>query len=131
MSFDALLVSDPPAGGGTSVGTPYVAGYKVNAKVLGQGRGKKIIVYKFKAKKRYQKKQGHRQSFTELEILDIGIPAAAGQAGTTKVKKPKVGGELAQVGKRKTGVAATKNPKANPASKKPSKLSSQKAAQSE
>lgn len=83
VSFDALLVSDPPAGGGTLVGTPYVKGYKVKAKVLAQGKGKKIIVYKYKAKKRYHKKQGHRQRFTEVEILSI----TKGVGGVKKVEK--------------------------------------------
>ena|SRR3989344_399265 len=53
------------------VGTPFVAGGKVTAKVLGHGKGKKLIVFKYKAKKRYHLKKGHRQPFTEVEILKI------------------------------------------------------------
>jgi len=53
------------------IGTPLVKGAKVKAKVLKQDRAKKIIIFKYKAKKRYQKKMGHRQPFTEVEILKI------------------------------------------------------------
>ena len=54
------------------IGTPTVKGAKVEAKVLEQGRGKKIIVFKYHAKTRYRKKKGHRQPFTEVEIIKIG-----------------------------------------------------------
>lgn len=53
------------------IGAPIVKGAKVVAKVVKQGRGKKIVVFKHKPKKRYKKKQGHRQCFTEVEILKI------------------------------------------------------------
>lgn len=55
------------------IGTPHVAGAKVAAKVIKQGRGKKIIVFKYKAKKRYHKKKGHRQDYTEVEIKEITL----------------------------------------------------------
>ncbi|MER3500889.1 MAG: 50S ribosomal protein L21 [Candidatus Fervidibacterota bacterium] len=55
------------------VGTPYVAGAKVIAKVRRHARGPKIIVFKFKPKKRYMRKKGHRQWFTELEIERIAL----------------------------------------------------------
>jgi large subunit ribosomal protein L21 len=50
------------------IGTPLVSGAKVIGKVLKQGKADKVIVFKYKAKKRYQKKTGHRQLFTEVEI---------------------------------------------------------------
>jgi len=53
------------------VGTPLVEGAKVVGKVISQGKGKKIIVFKYKAKKRYKVKKGHRQTFTEVEISKI------------------------------------------------------------
>jgi len=53
------------------IGCPLVEGAKVTAKVLRQGKGKKIIVFKYKAKKRYHLKKGHRQPFTEVEITGI------------------------------------------------------------
>jgi len=63
-----LMVRDE---GKLRVGTPYVKGAAVRARVVQQGRGKKIIVQKFKAKKRYRRKVGHRQHFTALQIMDI------------------------------------------------------------
>ncbi len=53
------------------IGSPLVKGAKVTGKVLKQGKGKKIIVFKYKPKKRYKKKKGHRQLFTEVEIVKI------------------------------------------------------------
>ena len=55
----------------TVVGTPLLAGAKVVAKVVKNGRGPKIIVFKFKQKKDYHKKQGHRQAYTKLVIETI------------------------------------------------------------
>jgi len=53
------------------IGDPLVKGAKVKAKVIKQDKAKKIIIFKYKAKKRYQKKKGHRQPYTEVEILKI------------------------------------------------------------
>jgi large subunit ribosomal protein L21 len=58
---------------GTTVGTPTVAGAKVIAEVVEQGRAKKIIVFKYKHKARYRKKNGHRQPFTKLSIKEIAV----------------------------------------------------------
>ena len=58
-------------GGETRLGVPAVPGAKVLAEVKGHGRGKKIIVFKFKHKVRYRRKAGHRQGYTELTIKDI------------------------------------------------------------
>lgn len=53
------------------IGKPNVKGAKVKAKVLEQGRGEKVIVFKYKPKKRYKKKKGHRQPYTLVEITKI------------------------------------------------------------
>ncbi|MCZ2845744.1 MAG: 50S ribosomal protein L21 [Candidatus Bathyarchaeota archaeon] len=53
------------------VGQPIVKNAKVVGKILKQGRGKKVIIFKYKPKKRYKKKRGHRQPFTEVEITKI------------------------------------------------------------
>lgn len=55
------------------LGKPFVKGAKVLAKVEKQGRAKKIVVFKYKPKKNYRKKQGHRQSYTKLVIEDIVV----------------------------------------------------------
>ncbi|MBP3888803.1 MAG: 50S ribosomal protein L21 [Cellulosilyticum sp.] len=54
-----------------TVGAPLVAGASVKAEVVAEGKGKKIIVYKYKAKKSYHKKRGHRQPFTKVTIKAI------------------------------------------------------------
>ena len=67
VSFsDVLLVEKNKK---VAIGTPRVKDMKVEAKVLKHGKGDKIIVFKYKAKKRYKVKKGHRQPFTEVEIL--------------------------------------------------------------
>ncbi|HHX78861.1 MAG TPA: 50S ribosomal protein L21 [Acholeplasmataceae bacterium] len=53
------------------IGSPYVKGAVVKANVEKHGRGKKIIVYKYKSKKNYHKKQGHRQSYTKVQITAL------------------------------------------------------------
>lgn len=58
-------------GGELKVGTPVVEGAKVVAKVLSQGKAKKVIVFKYKPKKDYRKKTGHRQSYTKIVIEKI------------------------------------------------------------
>ncbi|KKR09641.1 MAG: 50S ribosomal protein L21, partial [Parcubacteria group bacterium GW2011_GWA2_39_18] len=69
VDFDKiLLVAD---GENVKLGRPYVEGAKVSAKVLKQGKSNKVIVFKYHAKKRYHKKKGHRQPYTEVEIVSI------------------------------------------------------------
>ncbi len=71
VTFDKVLLVS--GGSDATIGTPYVAGATVTAKVLAHGKGDKIIVRKFKRRKRYHKiLRGHRQEFTELEILEVG-----------------------------------------------------------
>lgn len=53
------------------VGAPAVEGAKVTAKVVSQGKAKKVVVFKYKRKKHYRKKQGHRQPYTKLQIEKI------------------------------------------------------------
>jgi len=56
---------------GDKIGTPYVKGAKVTCEVVKTGRAKKLYVYKFKAKKNYRRKQGHRQPYTKLVVKEI------------------------------------------------------------
>lgn len=66
---DVRMLSDE--GGDVTLGSPAIEGAKVTAEVLAQGRAKKVIVFKYKAKTRYRRKNGHRQNFTELRVTDI------------------------------------------------------------
>ena len=66
---DVRLFADDD--GEVMIGAPTVNGAKVTAEVVQQGRGKKVIVFKYKAKTRYRRKNGHRQNFTELRVTDI------------------------------------------------------------
>lgn len=69
FTFDKVLaVSDEDV---MNFGKPLVAGVSVRAKVLGHGKAKKIIVFKYKAKKNFRKKQGHRQPYTKVQIEKI------------------------------------------------------------
>jgi len=74
VTFDkVILVSDEDK---VQVGNPYVKGVKVEGKVVAHGKGKKIIVFKMKSKKNSRKKQGHRQPYTKVEIIEIKIPGS-------------------------------------------------------
>lgn len=55
----------------TKIGTPYLEKVQVVGKKIKDVKGKKLIVFKYKPKKRYRKKKGHRQTYTEVEILEI------------------------------------------------------------
>jgi large subunit ribosomal protein L21 len=70
-TFDKVLAVSQE--GKATFGNPLLENASVDAKVLGQGKDKKIIVFKFKAKKNYRKKQGHRQHHTKLQIEKINV----------------------------------------------------------
>src|SRR5262245_18669487 len=65
---DVLLVAD---GENVKVGAPVVTGAEVKAQIVAQGLGEKLLVFKFRRRKAYRKKTGHRQPFTALKITDI------------------------------------------------------------
>jgi large subunit ribosomal protein L21 len=68
VTFDQVLML---GGEQLKLGTPLVAGAKVEAKITAQDRSKKVIVFKLRRRKNYRRKQGHRQPFTALEITGI------------------------------------------------------------
>ena len=97
--FDKVLVVGE--GADVKVGTPYVEGSTVEGKAVETGKGKKVVVFKYKAKKDYRKKQGHRQPYTLVEITSVDgkeAPAAepakseevkaAAEAPAKPAKKP-------------------------------------------
>lgn len=67
--FDKVLAVSKD--GSLNTGDPMISGATVTAKVLGEGKGKKIIVFKYKAKKTERKKRGHRQPYTKVQIEKI------------------------------------------------------------
>ena len=69
ISFDKVLLRDN--GQDTTIGTPYVAGAKVNAEIVEIGRARKILVVKYKQKSRYLRRNGHRQTFFKVKINSI------------------------------------------------------------
>ncbi len=85
VTFDkVILLSDEEK---IEVGAPYVKGIKVEGKVISHGKGKKIIVFKYKAKKNYRRKQGHRQPYTKVEITNIKLPTAKTKKADSDVKE--------------------------------------------
>ena len=88
---DKVVFDEVVAVGGDKlvVGTPFVEGYAVTAEVLEQGKGDKVIIYKYKAKKDYRRKNGHRQPFTLVKITDIGgAGTKAASKKAVKAEKP-------------------------------------------
>ncbi len=72
VTFDkVLLVSSQPEGDSIKIGKPLVSGAKVEAKIVAQTRAPKIIIFKFRRRKNYRRKQGHRQPLTALQITSI------------------------------------------------------------
>ncbi|MCF0144175.1 MAG: 50S ribosomal protein L21 [Firmicutes bacterium] len=80
--FDKVLAAGE--GADIKVGTPYLDGLTVEGKVVGAGKREKVIIFKYKSKKDYRKKQGHRQPYTEVEIISI-----AGEKAAPKKEEPK------------------------------------------
>ena len=111
VTFDnVVLVSDDKK---VEVGAPYVKGVKVEGKVVANGKGKKIIVYKYKAKKNYRRTQGHRQPYTKVEITKIKTAAE-------KAEKEEVKAEA------KTAAKTTAKTETKAADKKPATKTSTK-----
>ena len=111
VTFDnVVLVSDDKK---VEVGAPYVKGVKVEGKVVSHGKGKKVLVYKYKAKKNYRRTQGHRQPYTKVEITKIKTAAE-------KAEKEEVKAEA------KTAAKTTAKTETKAADKKPATKTSTK-----
>jgi large subunit ribosomal protein L21 len=126
ITFDkVLLVSNQ---GKVSIGTPYLTGAKVKADIQGQKKGKKIIVYKSKRRKKYRKKQGHRQKYTTIKITDILSDISKGQTKekTTQKKSTKEPSLKKSTTKKSQKKKVTKKPAAKKTTTK--KSSSKKSA---
>ncbi len=87
VTFDHVLLAERDEQ--VMVGQPSLEGASVSTEVVRHGRGEKIIVFKMKRRKGYRKKQGHRQGFTEIRIVDIDLGAGRSVKRPAKVETPK------------------------------------------
>jgi large subunit ribosomal protein L21 len=71
ITFDDVLLVSGESREQLKVGKPVVGGARVEATILGQDLGRKVVVFKFRRRKNYRRKRGHRQAFTALEITNI------------------------------------------------------------
>ncbi|MGI6152524.1 MAG: 50S ribosomal protein L21 [Christensenellaceae bacterium] len=119
--FDALMTA---SGKTVQVGKPVLKDVTVKGKVLAQGKAKKVVVFKYKAKKDYRKKQGHRQPYTEVEITEI-VAGKAEKPAEAKAEKPaeakaeKKPAEKKPAAKKSAEAAVEKKPAEKKAEKKP------------
>lgn len=112
VEFDKVLVL---AGeGDLKVGAPYVEGAKVFGEVVENGKGQKVIIFKYKSKKDYRKKQGHRQPYTMVKIESLGgsapkkaAPAKKAEAKAAPAKKAEAKAEPAKAEKAEKKVSAS------------------------
>jgi large subunit ribosomal protein L21 len=74
VSFDRILYASD--GEKATAGNPLLQGVKVVGEIVGHGRGRKIVVFKYKKRHRYRRKQGHRQGFTEVAIRELELAGA-------------------------------------------------------
>jgi len=84
VTIDKVLVMAD--GDKVTIGAPLIAGVTVPATVISQGRGDKVMIFKFRRRKHYRKTQGHRQSYTEIEIGDFGSGSAKAKVATVKAE---------------------------------------------
>ncbi len=99
FKINEVLLMGEEDGSSVKIGMPFVAGAHVECQILEHGKGEKIRVFKFKAKKRYHRTQGHRQQFTALKVLKIS--AVGGKAPTQALKEEVVEVKEVKVSKPK------------------------------
>ena len=118
-SFDfdtVLMISD---GDAITVGTPTIASAKVTAEVVAHGRGKKVEIIKFRRRKHHQKRTGHRQNFTQVEIQSIDGKGAVAKKKVAPAKKAKAADSDADAKTAKKSPAKKEAAPAKTAEKKP------------
>ena len=137
VEFEKVLLIDND--GAITIGEPVIENTVVEGKVLSHPRGDKVIIFKKKRRKGYQKRSGHRQDLTQVEILSIGArgeakkksPAKAKAKAETEVKAEVKAEEKAETKKapvKKTAVAREKSEKKPAEKKAPAAKSAKKSA---
>ena len=121
VSFDEVLLVGE--GKDIKVGSPLLSGTKVSAKVLRQGRSKKVGVVKFRRRQNYLRQHTHRQYFTEVEITDI---SGGGKAAPKKADADEKPAAKKAAKKKAAKKAAAKKPAAKKAAKKTAKKAAKK-----
>lgn len=120
VTFDNVLLAQQSADADVLIGRPALEGASVAVEVLRHGKGEKIIVYKMKRRKGYRKKQGHRQKFTEVRVVDIAF-------GSGKSAKPEAAAKSTTAVKAKSADKAKTAEKAKPVSEPKAKKAPKKA----
>ena len=110
IELPVLLWSDET---GVIVGRPVVEGKTLKANVIGDVKGKKLVVFKYTPKKRYRVKTGHRQGYTLLQIVDESAPVAVKAEPVAQIE-PVAQGELVQAAPVEPAAAAPAEPVATP-----------------
>lgn len=126
FTVEKVLLISAEDGADFKIGMPLLKDEKVEAKVLSHGKADKIRVFKMKAKKRYSKAQGHRQTYTELEIISIGGKKAPAKVEKVVSEKVKTEDKSKSVTKEKK-VGTVKKEKENTETKTAKKAPAKKA----
>jgi len=116
MEFDKVLVVG--SGSSVQVGAPYLDAAKVVGSVVEHGKGEKVIIFKYKAKKDYRKKRGHRQPYTMVQIDVISADGSVPKAPVKKEAAVKEVSESADVAKQADEPVVAKKPAAKKATAK-------------
>jgi len=116
IEFEKVLLLDTD--GAVTIGAPVIDNTVVEGRVLAHPRGDKVIVFKKKRRKGYQKRNGHRQDFTEVEILRIGAPSGTKKQAAPKAEKKEAEAPVAEEVKAEAKSEVKKAPAKKPAAKK-------------
>ena len=105
VNFEKIIYIDD--GKNKMVGTPIVDGVKIDGKIISHGRERKVVVFKFKRRKGYQKKNTHRQEYSILEVGKVGKAKKVANKESTKPVKAKSSPKKENVAKKKTAPKKT------------------------
>ena len=105
VAFDKIIYMDD--GKNKTVGTPIVAGVKIDGEIVSHGRERKVVVFKFKRRKGYQKKNTHRQEYSILKVGKVGKAKKVAKKESAKPVESKPAVKKEAVAKKKTALKKT------------------------